>query len=785
VMLACVSCLSGSIDGVARAAPAPPRDKAIAIDLPQGDLETNVALLAQRVGVAVAWSSPLPRTIVARLRANLTPLAALRRLLAGTTLVVVRVGPRTYRIEAHPAAVQKSRPAMRAQKTAVRIVSFNDTPDQDIVVTARKVREMVSDVPGAIAVLSSTHLPTGRVGVGASDVALSLEGLALTNLGPGRNRQFIRGVADSPFNGPSQSTVAVVLDEARITFDAPDPDLRLVDMDRIELLKGPQGPLYGSGALGGVYHMVTTKPGLQNIEARVNGSAEIVQRGGVGGGFDGILNLPLIDDRLAVRGVGYVSREAGWIDRVAQKKNANATETTGGRLALRWKPDTAWTLDVAGILQNVNTRDSRYVVQEDVVRRPAGIAEPSDNDFSAVSAALDGRLADLRLSITSSYVRHSVDFTQDASDAAERFGMDGPLRFVDTRRYSVRNHEARLSSVAPGSWLVGLSYMRATSDAAGTLFPATPPGTSDLLERRMRRVIEVAGFGDATVTIAPRVRATIGARLSHTIDEDEAAEEAGATVSRVGKVTLSPSIAVSWRPAGKDIVYFRYARAVRPGGLAPNATVRSSRFDADELGTAEAGYRGSLFEDTVRFDVGVFYTTWSGIQSDFLLPNGLVSTRNAGNATVLGSEVSVDWDASSRLRLSAGASYVDARLTRSESGVEVDDRRLPITPDLSGRITALWRLDAGPWSGFVGAQANYVGHSHLTFDPVADRTMGGYALASTNAQIGRDGWTVSGRLDNLFNTAADTFAFGNPFLNDRQFTPLRPRTFTLSVARAW
>ncbi|WP_447412480.1 hypothetical protein, partial [Clostridium perfringens] len=84
-------------------------------------------------------------------------------------------------------------------------------------------------------------LPGGRLGFASTDVALGLEGLSLTNLGPGRNRQFIRGVADSPFNGPSQSTVAVVLDEARITFDAPDPDLRLVDMERIELLKGPQG----------------------------------------------------------------------------------------------------------------------------------------------------------------------------------------------------------------------------------------------------------------------------------------------------------------------------------------------------------------------------------------------------------------------------------------------------------------------------------------------------------------------------------------------------------------
>ncbi|WP_447413041.1 hypothetical protein, partial [Clostridium perfringens] len=84
---------------------------------------------------------------------------------------------------------------------------------------------------------------------------------------------------------------------------------------------------------------------------------------------------------------------------------------------------------------------------------------------------------------------------------------------------------------------------------------------------------------------------------------------------------------------------------------------------------------------------------------------------------MLGAEISVDWDASARLRISAGASYVDARLTRSEDGVEVDDRRLPITPDLSARLVAAWRLNVGHWSGSLGGQANYVGHAHLTFDP--------------------------------------------------------------------
>src|SRR5204862_426906 len=107
------------------------------------------------------------------------------------------------------------------------------------------------------------------------------------------------------FNGPSQSTVAIQLDEARITFDAPDPDLRLVDMERVEILKGPQGPLYGSGALGGIYLMVTRKPELSGYSGSIRLIGEAIEHGSPGAGGEAVVNVPVVDGKLAVRGVGY------------------------------------------------------------------------------------------------------------------------------------------------------------------------------------------------------------------------------------------------------------------------------------------------------------------------------------------------------------------------------------------------------------------------------------------------------------------------------------------------
>ncbi len=133
--------------------------------------------------------------------------------------------------------------------------------------TAQKRQQALDEIPMSLVVVTPEGTAPGGVGAGSRELGLSVEGIAVTNLGPGRNREFIRGVADSPFSGVSQSTVAVQLDEARVIFDAPDPDLRLVDIERVEILKGPQGPLYGSGALGGIYHLVTRKPQLDKTTA--------------------------------------------------------------------------------------------------------------------------------------------------------------------------------------------------------------------------------------------------------------------------------------------------------------------------------------------------------------------------------------------------------------------------------------------------------------------------------------------------------------------------------------
>ena len=129
----------------------------------------------------------------------------------------------------------------------------------ELLVTARKRPERLDTLPAGISVVSGDQLIATAAG-GARDTAGQLVGVLATNLGPGRDKLLMRGLSDGAFTGRARSTVSTYLDDAPINYNAPDPDLRLTDVERIETLRGPQGALYGSGALSGVYRIVANKP---------------------------------------------------------------------------------------------------------------------------------------------------------------------------------------------------------------------------------------------------------------------------------------------------------------------------------------------------------------------------------------------------------------------------------------------------------------------------------------------------------------------------------------------
>jgi outer membrane receptor protein involved in Fe transport len=465
------------------------REPVYSFDIPTGPLSAGLARFSEITGISVGLPGDMPRVSTHRVSGTMSPEAALRQLLEGTGLVAHRLGG-VYRIE-KMAARSPSLPAAMPPPSPPAALSL-----PNLIVTAQKRYQLLATIPLSLSVIQQDSLATRSRTATSRDISLGTEGLAMTNLGPGRNRQFIRGIADSPFNGQSQSTVAVQVDDARVTFDAPDPDLRLIDIDRVEILKGPQGPLYGSGALGGIYHIVTRRPQLDETSLSFRLSTEGVQHGGWGSGAEAVVNVPIVEDRLALRGVAYRFANAGWIDNAGGRQDSNSADTLGARIALRWQPVEDWTVDAGASVQNINVHDSQYVdPAAKTLTRTSRLREPTDNDFKMAHATVEGNLGGLQFMSATSYVDNGFDYALDASDAAADFGLSGLARFTDSRSYTLFNQELRLSSEGEGRWIVGASFLRGTtnglSSITGQSGVAQPVATLD------RKATELAIFGEA------------------------------------------------------------------------------------------------------------------------------------------------------------------------------------------------------------------------------------------------------------------------------------------------
>ena len=752
-------------------------DRQTNIDLPAATLGQAIAALSTQTAVSIGTEGALPELRTPAVHGRMSPVKALDKLLAGTAWRALRVSPTAFRIIARPRFVAPPRTAPADPYPA---------PIADVVVTARKIAEAESSIPGPVAVYTPSRADRTGASAGTRAVARTVEGLTAIDTGPDAGRMFIRGVADTPFSGYGQSPVSVEIDEARATFDAPDPDLRMVDVARVELLKGPQGPLYGTGALGGVYRVVLNAPNPAALAGHFRFDMGGVQNGGPGAAAEAMINVPVADGQGAIRAVGYGELAPGWIRDAGRPGTLNQTRTWGARLAGRYDLGD-WRIALTGLTQSVAARDSRYIDRagEDLVRTPR-LREPREGDISQAAATLTGPLGAATLTFSSSITGQRVAFTDDASASAALLGAAAPLAYHEDRAYTLLDEELRIASTADRrlSWIVGLSWLHSTTVVAGRLTPPSGP-VIDALDLQ-RNVSELAAYGETTLRLAPRLRASLGARLFLSTVEDGRADadanKAEANANSASTIGVTPSASLALDTSGGGIVYLRYATAFRPGGLDPANTV-THRYDADQLGNFDLGVRGTALRGSLTLDFAAYRTRWLHMQSDYLLPNGLLATHNVGDASIIGMEGSIAWHAGGGWTLSGGGTLQRARLTKGEDGVKLTtDLRLPVVPDVAGRLALAWRHEWHGWRVEPSLAAHYDGPSRLSFDPGLDRRMGGFGEADLAIAATRGRLRVALSIDNLFNARGDSFAFGNPFSvrTESQYTPTRPRSATLS-----
>jgi outer membrane receptor protein involved in Fe transport len=702
----------------------------------------------------------------------------MKRLLVATPLEAVQAGPNAWRLQPRARASAQIQPRPQPKAPPLRA----EGPLPEIVVTASKQGVPYAAYPGSIVKLDLARDVGER---GNADASAALVGrapsLSSTNLGPGRNKLFVRGVADSSFNGPTPATVAQYYGEVRLNYAAPDPNLNLYDVEGVEILEGPQGTLYGSAAIGGIVRLVPNGPVLGQTSGSGEAGALATEKGGIGGDVAAMLNLPA-GENAAVRAVGYGVLSPGYIDDAGRGlRDVNRTLSYGARLALRYDPARAVSIEAGGIYQDLESRDGQYAERGlPPLTRSSTIAQPFDNDFRLAYAVTRAQLWGASLVSSTSFVRQEL---RTQFDATPRLGV--PAEFVEDLGLSVLSHETRVTGGRAGGfhWLLGASGLISTTSARRQLGPLNALVQITGVRNRER---EAALFGEATVPLFPGVSATIGARVNYDEAKGRLLNERVPEKSEPKRSNwrFLPKAALSWAPADHWLVFLHYQEGFRPGGLSVTGPTTAEKFQSDTVWTLEGGFRAGVPErDRLTGSLTVSRTRWQRIQVDLIDASGLPFTSNIGNGYVDSIEAAAEWQATGGLTFEGALFLNRAELNRQSAAADdAIERNFPNIPEIGGRAAMRYRRDLGGDLALTSrAGVRYVGRSFLGVSPPLDLEQGRYALADIEARIGTDAKGVRLSIDNLFDARANRFSYGNPFsvADGRQVTPLRPRTIRI------
>lgn len=686
----------------------------------------------------------------------------------------------------------------------------------DIVVTAQKRDERLQDVPISISVVGGEQMQRSG-GSQLTDYAAYVPGLQVDNAGsPGRSTLSLRGVAPI---GPS-ATVGMYLDDAPIgssgiynraqTFSL---DLLPYDIERLEVLRGPQGTLYGASSIGGLLKYVTVQPDLQELSVRASGEAFTIAHGeDLGWAASAMVNVPIIADQLAISG-SYSRRDTpGYVDNIQTgEKDVNDAVQQGGRVALLWRPDPALTIKLSGLWQSVDS-DNFSILYEGMGNQPlapgarflstnAQLPEPFTSDFQFYSGTVGYDFGFAELSSTTSYSELKI---LETSDASRVYGVIwGGLAIYPARLHQKKwTEEVRLTSASSDKleWMLGFFYtdednshdqiVRAL-DASGEVLPAFDPFAIVALPNTYK---EYAVFGNATWKISEKFHISGGlrwARNEQTFTQVTqipllGLDSGGSGTSEEEIVTYSVSPQFNVNP--DTMIYARVASGYRPGG--PNIALPGfpSTVDSEKVTSYEAGIKARFLDRAVAFDAAVFLLDWNDLQTSAPFAEGINGLVNAGTARSKGVEASLLIQPVAGLSVGANFAYTDAKCTETTSNC-TDGDQLPNVPKIAAAMTADYGFALGGSArARIGGALRIVGDriSAVESSPLAV-PVDGYATLDLNAAVTFDGkWTLRAYARNLTDEEGritSNVATTNPgFLST---VPVQPRTLGLAVDLAF
>jgi iron complex outermembrane recepter protein len=727
--------------------------------------------------------------------------------------------------------------ALLAAPTAALAQAKTDHQLEEIVVTATRRSERLQDVPLSITAFSPEDLQTKGI-VGYEALARETPGVVLNRATANFNNFTARGIATNGYGANLQNTVAIYLDELPISTigNTTVLDPNLYDVERIEFLRGPQGTLFGSGSLSGAVRILTKSPDLTSFDASAMVDYGVTSGDSLRQRYNAMVNLPLVDEKLALRVVGFYRDEEGYLDNVGTgKRNSNTLVDWGGRALLLWRPTEPLSVRLLFSHEDSHPEDSSMTAPS--LGRNKRVSDRPDlfvGKLTSSNATIEYQFDGATFTSSSTYSEFDQKFFVDLAGTfggGIAFGLDA-YGYQDTFV-----EEARLASDSDGKldWVIGGFYLDRRHDVDYN-YRSSPEylaahnitGLPDEYYQRQHNHFishEIAGFGELSYHFTDRFWLTGGARYGNL--DAQTHIEGGYTSAYLlyaitglsgplAMVPIAPSVGVkakgsrtsyklsaSFQPMPSLTTYVTASTGFRApvvNGFAgrrsvvdPNDLVIPPGADSDKIKNYEVGAKGTWLDGRLTSNLAVYVIDWSDIQVQAnRVSDSVQFATNIGAARSKGFEFEFTVAPVADLQLGLTGSFNDAHvteLTASEAAISgaVPDARLA-APKFQG--AAFVQYDFDLWAGKRGdftVNFQHVDSYPNQFPRVPGRPAQisptyGYTDSYNNLNVTLGGTfgslTATAYVENLLDDDSITYIHPEAFITSR-FATMRPRTVGL------
>jgi iron complex outermembrane receptor protein len=678
-------------------------------NVPAQSATTGIPEFARQAGIQILVSESLVRgKRISAVTGSHTIDEALEILLKGTGLTAMSKDGATYTVAAAQGpSTTRNPPAAFA--TSAKNLPVGDPspapPDNDkgvvrleeVIVTAQKREQRLIDVPISIVALSADELVKRRITT-IDDLSFAVPGLAIASTSFQR-RIEIRGISNAV--GGSLPLIGMYLDEADVTTaTASQLDVDTYDLERVEVLRGPQGTLYGEGSAGGTIHFITKNPQLDRFIFDSDIAASFTQDGSPSQRIQAVVNVPMIQHELGLRIAGTFDHQGGWIDQpAAGRKDWNGQNRTDVRIKGLWQPIAQFNVNAMAVIHRNETApnigedaNGNYTQAFNLTTTPT-----VQDDFGVYNLALSYDFSSFRLLSTTSFVRQNQVtrnlgwyFQAAAPPAPHDDILDNP----EVVKSSVLTDELRLSSMGSGpwQWTLGGYFRRARfeqqflGDYFGLPVPlGSPlPGPFQFGSNVLSK--SVAAFGDTSYKFGDRF--TLGAGVRYFHDDQDFANLFGTGAQAGTFHSVDPRAYAQFKASDQVNVYASASKGFRSGGF---NSLNQPSYGPESVWTYEFGTKMSMLDGRLSADAAVFYSRYSDYQIQGILPppaQPVGITSNGGSARIKGVEWDLAWHPVEQWTLSFNGNYLTTRFYK---------------------INAIARPDGTPSAAFiVGDQLDFI-----------------------------------------------------------------------------